>query len=298
MPFDDSPTPDDSPTFDDFPTLRLHDSLTLRLRDSLTPRLQSQHPPRDHLQMPHERGRIGFGNIDVPQDSDSCTHRCSSAKHQQGRNDGEVCERRMYRLKQLLSPALGDDAAHGREDAGDECQFVRPEMRPTVGDLAQHDRQKQRGLVDRLDDGFDQPVEFPIGRHILGHHRTQAFGDRGEDVADDAGVEGTLVGKVVVDHRLVHARTPGDAVDGGGGEAVGTELVGGGGKDAVPGTGVGGSRSGHKLTNRLVNTSAALLSSRPQNSEMRRRSAERGGGPILVRCTSSLPAVQGFSVRH
>ena len=69
-----------------------------------------------------------------------------------------------------------------------------------------------------------------------------------EDVADDAGVEGALVREVVVDHRLVDARAAGDAIDGGGGEAVGAELVAGGGEDALFGCRVPG-LSGAPLIN-------------------------------------------------
>jgi hypothetical protein len=59
-----------------------------------------------------------------------------------------------------------------------------------------------------------------------------------KDLADDAGIEGALIGEVVIDHRLVDARASGNAVDGGGGETERPELVGGRGED--PGAGVWG----------------------------------------------------------
>ena len=142
--------------------------------------------------------------------------------------------------------ALGDDAADGREDAGEERQLFGPEMRPAIGDLAKKDRQEVRGGVDRSHEGVDEAVELlrrAARRPAMAV--ADALGDGREDVADDAGVEGALVREVVVDHRLVDACAAGDAIDGGGGEAVGAELVAGGGEDARSGVGCGAFGSRH-----------------------------------------------------
>ena len=49
----------------------------------------------------------------------------------------------------LLFRAFGDDAADGREDAGEQRQLFGAEMRAAIGDLAEKDREEVRGGIDR-----------------------------------------------------------------------------------------------------------------------------------------------------
>ncbi len=107
-------------------------------------------------------------------------------------------------------------------------------------------------LYERVDD----VSELAIGSGVLGDCGAHARDDRGEHISDDAGIERALVGKVVIDHRLVDPRALGDAVDGGGGKAAGAKLVAGGSEDSL--AGVGGACLRASLTDRLVNTAGRL----------------------------------------
>ena len=88
-----------------------------------------------------------------------------------GADQREVRERRMDRLERLLLGALGDDAADGREHAGEQRQLFGAEMRAAIGDFAEKDRQEVRGCVDRAHEGFDEAVELAVGRRVVGAWR-------------------------------------------------------------------------------------------------------------------------------
>ena len=66
-----------------------------------------------------------------------------------------------------------------------------------------------------------------------------AVEDGADECLEDLRVQGGLVPEVVVDHRLVDAGGPGDAVHAGAVEAAGGELGRGGGEEAVAGIGPG-----------------------------------------------------------
>jgi hypothetical protein len=153
---------------------------------------------------------------------DAGAHWRRRPEHQQRRDDGEVRERGMHRLEDLLAASIGDDGAHGGEDAGNQRELVGAEVRPAVGDFAEKDRQEVRRIVDRADDRVNQPVELLVrASSAIG---TRALSDGGG--ADD-GVRGAR-SEVRGKSSPCCARAPGDAVDGGGGEPVGAELVRGG----------------------------------------------------------------------
>ena len=185
--------------------------------------------------MLHQRVRIGFRNVDVPHRLDARADRSGGAKHQQRRDDGEMRERRVNRLEDVLLDAFADDTANGRKHAGNEAELLWTEVSAAVGDLAEKDREKVSRRVDRSDQRIDQAVEFARGGRVLGHRGAHALGDGREYVAEDTGIEGAFVGKVVVNHRLVDTRAPGDAIDGRGGETVDAELGGRGGRGCACG---------------------------------------------------------------
>src|SRR5918994_2071432 len=170
-------------------------------------------------------------------------------------------QRWMNRLKQFLFCAFGDDAAHGREDPGKERELLRPEIGPAVSDLTQENRQEILRVVHGPDDRLDHEVEVLIQWRIVLHRGTHALRDRREDVTDDAGIERALVGKVVVNHRLVDASAAGDAIDGGAGETVRAEFVACGVQDAFPRVREGGFGARHLLTDWLANRKLPHLSS-------------------------------------
>ena len=92
------------------------------------------------------------------------------------------------RLETLFARSFGNDSTHGREHAGQQCELIGAEVRAAVGNLAEKDRQDcvesstDRTIVRSTAPAFSLESLHPPCCF-------DALGDRGGDVADDAGVE-------------------------------------------------------------------------------------------------------------
>ena len=133
----------------------------------------------------------------------------------------------------LACNAVRDDRAHGVGDGGQRGERLAIQMGAPFGDLAQHDRGKERVLADEAGDSGNRAVDFLGGRAVAGGDGPEPFARAAEHLAKQRAVESLLAVKVVVEHGLVHAGAAGNAIDARAGVAALGELQGGGGEDAV-----------------------------------------------------------------
>jgi hypothetical protein len=155
-------------------------------------------------------------------------------------DDGEERGERMHRPEDPLVHALLENREERLRHHDPGPSRVGVEMAPRLDELAQHHAGEggvAQGLVEEAADEGGELGGGPVAGGADGLH---AGAEGGEGAADGLAVEGVLAVEVVVDHRLVEAGFPGDAVDAGAGEAVGGELPGGGGEEAGAGIGAGG----------------------------------------------------------
>jgi hypothetical protein len=157
-----------------------------------------------------------------------------TGKVEKDRSDNTgVDEERIDGMKAPDGAALAQDLPERLEDGGNARECRRVEVRAPLGDFAKPDWWKVRPGLGFDRDGIDERAHFVGGRCARALRVADASGDGFEHVVEDLAVEGGLAAEVVVDHRLVDARGPRDAVDAGSGKAAGGKLGRGGGQQPL-----------------------------------------------------------------